>query len=181
LYVSPIHVAQVQQLLRERGHYSGAIDGSWGPATAKAANEFRQAEGLEANEGLDIGLLRALNEESATVTDAPAAMKSRTAGVPLQAGKVAIRALQRQLAQKGQEPGAVDGVWGENTRQAVREFQKDKSLEPTGTLTLPTLAALGIDVAGKKRAGTQFESEPQKDASSIKNEDPDAVATREEK
>jgi peptidoglycan hydrolase-like protein with peptidoglycan-binding domain len=69
-------------------------------------------------------------------------------GVPLLAGPVAIRALQRELSKSGNEAGAVDGIWGENTREAVRQFQKEHNLERTGTLTLPTLAALGIKVAG---------------------------------
>jgi len=106
-----------------------------------------------------------------------AAAVSRKEGVPLQAGPVAIRALQRELAQKGHEAGAVDGMWGENTRQALRDFQKDKDLEPTGTLTLPTLSALGIEVASKQ-AEKDFDAKSRSDAESMKNEDPDAVVTR---
>jgi peptidoglycan hydrolase-like protein with peptidoglycan-binding domain len=150
IYVSPTHVAHIQHLLREQGHYSGAIDGTWGTETARAANRFRQAQGLEASDGLDIALLRALNQRGTAVPDPAPQVIARAEGVPLQAGPVAIRALQRELAQKGHEAGAVDGVWGENTRQAVRSFQKDHNLEPTGTLTLPTLAALGIKMAGER-------------------------------
>jgi peptidoglycan hydrolase-like protein with peptidoglycan-binding domain len=98
--------------------------------------------------------------------------------VPLQAGPVAIRALQRELAQKGHEAGAVDGVWGENTRQALREFQKDKDLEPTGTLTLPTLSALGIEVASKQTE-KDFDAQSRTDKASAPKEDPDSVATQE--
>jgi len=79
---------------------------------------------------------------------------SRDSGVPLLAGPVALRALQRELAKDGQEAGAVDGVWGENTRQAVREFQKEHDLERTGTLTLPTLAALGINLTGEREVAS---------------------------
>jgi peptidoglycan hydrolase-like protein with peptidoglycan-binding domain len=150
IYVSPVHIAQLQHLLHEQNLYSGAIDGAWGPQTARAANKFREAHGLEASEGLDIALLRALNREGATVPKLAAAATLRTAGVPLHAGPVAIRALQRELSQNGHEAGAVDGVWGENTRQALRSFQQAHELESTGTLTLPTLAALGIDIANKK-------------------------------
>lgn len=150
IFVSPLHVAQIQHLLHEQNLYSGAIDGAWGPQTARAANKFREAQGLEASEGLDIALLRALNRQGATVPKLAAAATLRTEGVPLHAGPVAIRALQRELSQNGHEAGAVDGVWGENTRQALRSFQHEHSLEPTGTLTLPTLAALGIDIASKK-------------------------------
>jgi peptidoglycan hydrolase-like protein with peptidoglycan-binding domain len=160
LFVSPVHVAQVQHLLKAAGFYNGAIDGSWGPATARAADKFRSEHGLEANAGLDIALLRAMNRERAAVPKLPEAAMLRTAGVPLHAGTEAIRALQRELSKKGHEAGGVDGVWGENTRQALREFQRQHDLETTGTLTLPTLAALGIDIAsepGKKALSAQDE------------------------
>lgn len=136
-------------LLQEQGLYKGAIDGSWGEQTAQAANEFRQKHGLEASPGLDIALLRALNQQHSPVPKLTAAATLRKDGVPLYAGPTAIRALQRELSRDGRDVGAVDGVWGENTRQALRSYQTAHSLEPTGTLTLPTLAALGIDIANE--------------------------------
>jgi peptidoglycan hydrolase-like protein with peptidoglycan-binding domain len=147
IFVSPVHVAQIQYVLREQGIYKGAIDGAWGPETARAANKFREANGLEASPGLDIALLRTLNQQRSAVPKLVAAATLRKDGVPLYAGPVAIRALQRELSRDGHDAGAVDGVWGENTRQALRSYQKEHSLEQTGTLTLPTLAALGIEIA----------------------------------
>ncbi len=38
---------KVQQKLKERGHYSGAVDGAFGPATKTAIEAFQQAEGLK--------------------------------------------------------------------------------------------------------------------------------------
>jgi peptidoglycan hydrolase-like protein with peptidoglycan-binding domain len=157
LFVSPVHVAQVQHLLKTEGLYSGRIDGSWGPATARAADKFRRDHGLEVNAGMDIALLRALNQQRSAVPKLPEAATLRSTGVPLHAGTEAVRALQRELSKKGHEAGTVDGVWGENTRQALREFQRDHELETTGTLTLPTLAALGIDIASKKALSAQDE------------------------
>jgi peptidoglycan hydrolase-like protein with peptidoglycan-binding domain len=150
IFVSPVHVAQIQHVLREQGMYQGTIDGSWGPQTARAANKFREEHGLEASPGLDIALLRALNQQHTAVPKLVAAATLRTDGVPLHAGPTAIRALQRELSRDGHDAGAVDGVWGENTRQALRSYQQSHSLEPTGTLTLPTLAALGIELAGQR-------------------------------
>ena len=147
IFVSPVHVAQIQHLLQEQGMYQGAIDGAWGADTARAANEFRQKHGLEASSGLDIALLRVLNQQHSPVPKLVAAATLRKDGVPLFAGPTAIRALQRELSRDGRDVGAVDGVWGENTRQALRSYQTAHSLELTGTLTLPTLAALGIDIA----------------------------------
>ncbi len=147
IFVSPVHVAQIQHVLREHGMYKGAIDGAWGAETARAANDFRKEHGLEASPGLDIALLRSLNQQRSQVPKLVAAATLRTDGVPLHAGPTAIRALQRELSRDGHDAGPVDGVWGENTRQALRSYQTAHSLEPTGTLTLPTLAALGIEIA----------------------------------
>jgi peptidoglycan hydrolase-like protein with peptidoglycan-binding domain len=178
LYVSPVHIAQIQHLLREHGDYEGQIDGAWGAETAAAANKFREEKGLEASEGLDVALLRALNQSPSDVPKLAPEATARTAGVPLQAGPAAIRALQRELGERGHEAGAIDGVWGENTRQAVRDFQREHDLESTGTLTLPTLAALGVNVTSQGSAGPQsqqgFES---RERPPTQEEDPDAVAT----
>jgi peptidoglycan hydrolase-like protein with peptidoglycan-binding domain len=152
IYVSPLHVAQIQHLLREQNLYSGAIDGVWGERTAAAANEYRQRNSLDANAGIDIALLRALNQPRVTVPRIAANAMSRRLGVPLQAGPSSVRALQRELSQRGFEAGDIDGAWGDNTRQALRDFQRTHQLETTGTLTLPTLAALGIDIANSPQA-----------------------------
>jgi peptidoglycan hydrolase-like protein with peptidoglycan-binding domain len=157
IFISPVHVAQIQHLLREQGVYKGAIDGAWGAQTARAANEFRKAHGLEDSAGLDIGLLRTLNQQHSPVPKLVAAATLRTDGVPLHAGPTAIRALQRELSRDGHDAGAVDGVWGENTRQALRSYQQSHSLEPTGTLTLPTLAALGIEIANGRTISARDE------------------------
>lgn len=154
LYVSPVHVAQIQHVLQAQGFYAGRIDGTWGVNTARAADKYRAEHGLEASPGLDIALLRDLNQQTTSVPKVPVLATSRTRGVPLHAGAEAIRALQRELSQKGHEAGAVDGVWGENTRAALRNYQREHGLETTGTLTLPTLAALGIDVASKRSPRT---------------------------
>jgi peptidoglycan hydrolase-like protein with peptidoglycan-binding domain len=190
LYVSPVHIAQIQHLLRELGHYEGQIDGAWGGETAQAANKFREQKGLEASDALDLALLRALNQVRSDVPKLASAATGRSEGVALQAGPAAIRALQRELGARGHEAGAIDGVWGENTRQALREFQREHDLESTGTLTLPTLAVLGVPVS--PQAGASQSSTPgaqsqdsfealSRDAprQSEEDEDEDAVATAE--
>ncbi len=162
LFVSPTHVAQIQQLLKARGMYEGAIDGAWGDATAAAANKYRTSLGLPTDAGVDIALLQALNQQRTDVPELDAAISERTAGAPLYAGSDTLRAMQRELSASGHDAGAIDGKWGENTREALRSFQREHDLEATGTLTLPTLAALGIDIRhGEDR---EIESVAQPDA-----------------
>jgi peptidoglycan hydrolase-like protein with peptidoglycan-binding domain len=146
IYVSPVHVAQIQHLLHEQGYYDGQMDGVWGEGTAAAANKYRREHGLEATPALDISLLKAMNAENAPVPKLAPGATDRASGVPLMAGPTALRSLQKELSAQGIATGNIDGAWGEDTKRGVKEFQRKHDLEQTGTLTLPTLAALGIDV-----------------------------------
>jgi hypothetical protein len=56
----------------------------------------------------------------------------------------AMQAVQGQLAQRGYDPGPVDGLWGKRTRDALLAFQRKAGLEATGTLDSITLDELGI-------------------------------------
>lgn len=176
LYVSPAHVAQIQQLLKNRGVYNGAVDGVWGESTAGAANKFRTSAGLEAGQGIDIALLQALNQQREQLPNAAAQIAASASAVPLRAGPAALRSLQRELSAKGLDVGAVDGEWGDNTRAAVREYQRAHNLESTGTLTLPTLAALGMSI---KDSGQQASIESRQNAKASEQKQPAAVAESE--
>lgn len=46
-----------------------------------------------------------------------------------------VRAVQRELAQRGYEPGPVDGIFGVVTRAAVLAYQNDQGLALTGLVT----------------------------------------------
>ena len=52
--------------------------------------------------------------------------------------------LQNALKAKGYDVGPSDGVWGENTANALRNFQDKQGLSG-GQLNSQTLSALGID------------------------------------
>ena len=51
---------------------------------------------------------------------------------------------QETLRQKGHDPGPVDGLMGPRTIAAVKAFQKEHGLPPTGQLDALTLAKLGM-------------------------------------
>jgi peptidoglycan hydrolase-like protein with peptidoglycan-binding domain len=56
-----------------------------------------------------------------------------------------VRRVQERLVEFGHDPGTVDGVMGEKTRQALRSFQQTRGLEPTGEPDGRTLAELGAE------------------------------------
>ena len=51
---------------------------------------------------------------------------------------------QQQLANDGYYNGAIDGVPGPATRQAIANFQSDNNLPVTGHLNVPTRQSLGL-------------------------------------
>jgi peptidoglycan hydrolase-like protein with peptidoglycan-binding domain len=53
-----------------------------------------------------------------------------------------IAAVQRALNEQGYDPGPIDGVLGRQTSAAIREFEKDHLLLPTGQPSLRLLVAL---------------------------------------
>lgn len=63
-----------------------------------------------------------------------------------------VRSAQQRLADKGYNPGPADGVAGAQTRAALRKFQADEGLRPTGRLDQPTLAKL--DVGATQQLGS---------------------------
>lgn len=55
-----------------------------------------------------------------------------------------IIAIQKALKANGYDPGALDDVFGEQTKAALVKYQKDKNL-PQGNLNLETLKSLGVE------------------------------------
>ncbi len=55
-----------------------------------------------------------------------------------------VSAVQSQLAKLGYYRGAIDGVSGPQTQDAIARYQNDRRLSVTGTLTAATLQSLGI-------------------------------------
>lgn len=51
---------------------------------------------------------------------------------------------QQALDGLGYNPGPVDGMMGSSTRSAIREYQSDNGIEPTGKLDTATKESLGI-------------------------------------
>jgi hypothetical protein len=55
-----------------------------------------------------------------------------------------ISAAQSQLARQGYYHGAIDGVYGSQTRAALTRYQSDNGLQVTGSLTSATLQSLRL-------------------------------------
>jgi len=56
--------------------------------------------------------------------------------------------IEERLAQLGLEPGATDGNFDDDTRRAIRNFQRARDLAPTGYLSQDTVARMLSDLTG---------------------------------
>ena len=144
--VSPAAVQSVQERLRSAGAYSGAVDGVWGPDSVAALQQFQTSHQLQVTGqlnqatattlGLDLGALLG-TQQAASLPTMPPAENLRPSSV---------RALQSRLHSLGFYSGAVDGVWGRSSQNAVQQFQQGRGLQPNGQLSPATLSAMGLPV-----------------------------------
>ena len=58
-----------------------------------------------------------------------------------------VRLVQERLAERGYDPGPVDGMIGSATRAALASFQRAEGLADSGTINTETLDALGLSDA----------------------------------
>lgn len=57
----------------------------------------------------------------------------------------AVINLQSQLAARGYDPGPIDGVMGERTRQAIRAYQRDRQMPVDGQVSQALVASLAAN------------------------------------
>lgn len=63
---------------------------------------------------------------------------------PSQLSEKQVSEIQQALNQKGFDAGNVDGIWGDETRAALRNFQQKQGMSESSQLDSQTLAALGV-------------------------------------
>lgn len=69
-----------------------------------------------------------------------------------------IKKAQEALKNKGHDPGSMDGVMGQQTRQAIRAFQKANGLKESGVLDAETAEKLGVEKATASGASSKGSS-----------------------
>ena len=87
----------------------------------------------------------ALGKTTTTKPTSPSTSASLNKSGTLKKGSkgAAVTELQRLLTEKGYNTKGVDGVFGSNTDQAIRQFQKARGLAVDGIVGNATKKALG--------------------------------------
>lgn len=117
-------VASIQQQLADLGKYTGEIDGLVGPRTRDAIAEYQKENGLPVDGQATEELLDRIrfNRRIAEITE-PATADPR------------VKLVQSGLSELGYSPGPVDGILGDQTRDAIRLFERHRRLTESGVIS----------------------------------------------
>ena len=136
-------IRAIQQALDRLGLQTGPVDGVWGDRTVSAIGNLQRSRGMPASGELDAHTLAALGLLPTTADRAVNRRPGQPLG-PADLDPAAIRMIQQSLGQRGYLSGVADGLWGENTANALRAFQRAQGIEPLGEPDVYTLSALGL-------------------------------------
>lgn len=156
LSASPRLTRIVQNKLTEAGFPTHNVFGIWIRDIDNAARNFQKAKGLDITNSLDLQLIHTFGLTDTLTTPKPGKLPTDSVaqilsdsamlltGTPISISAFGIRQIQTSLQQRGFKEIAVDGKWSDAMSGALKKFQEAQKLEPTGTLNLRTLRALGF-------------------------------------
>jgi peptidoglycan hydrolase-like protein with peptidoglycan-binding domain len=138
-------VAEFQKLLYDL-EYEITVDGYFGPQTEKTVKKFQSDFGLNATgvvSPVDLGVME-------TEVNKPKVPDTKlTTGAYYKKGAIGevVLAIQKALNKNGANPLVdEDGVFGNQSVEAVKAFQKKKKVTVDGIVGPETLALLGVKV-----------------------------------
>jgi peptidoglycan hydrolase-like protein with peptidoglycan-binding domain len=138
-------VRAIQQELNRRRHGPLAVDGVVRPTMRAAIMAFEHEHNLPLTGEATQALLKRL------VLGPPTAPEiAGTPEVKSPHARAVIRQVQQLLAARGYRPGAVDGRLSGETVAAIRAFERDQRLAPTGRISADILVRLQDDAPGAK-------------------------------
>lgn len=139
-------VREVQAVLGDVGIYKGKVDGIFGDETKRAILEYQKAAGIIPDGEASYGLLGHIKSAFAVAQVNGGEAPSRSApGQPelIVLDPATVQEVQAGLREfYGTTDIVVDGIFGNQTRNALRRFQERFSLKATGELDSATLNKL---------------------------------------
>jgi peptidoglycan hydrolase-like protein with peptidoglycan-binding domain len=133
------YTVALQKSLTEAGYYKGDVDGVYGPATVDAVESLQQKHGLPTTGTVDKATEAALRADLEAKGGAAAAD-----------AVASTAAIQQTLKLAGYWDGPVDGEWTAALTEAVKAFQSDLGVKPTGEVDAATVAALEKAIAARQ-------------------------------
>lgn len=142
----------VQSELERRGYQPGAADGTPGLVTRAAVLAYEYDQGLPITADPSPEVLAHLRHGSsapgiAIGLDGPAAGKAAAGHA-----ETVIRAVQQSLRALGYLTAVADGQSGDETVRAIREFEMDAGMVPTGRISAPLVVRLSRQLNSKAKS-----------------------------
>lgn len=177
-------VRELQQALIDLGYLKYKADGIFGNKTENAVRSFQKAnklsvDGLAGKATRSLALSKSQSKSApATKTPAPAATPAPTAAPSSSSGSSSsslfgtyatirignrgdrVKTLQQSLITLGYLSGKADGIFGNQTRNAVKAFQKNNHLTADGLAGRKTLSAIVSALSGGGSSSGKTSSTP---------------------
>lgn len=130
-------VRAIQRELTARGYEPGPVDGILGIMTRAAILAYEQDSKLPLTANPSTGLL-----ERIILGDVGQASKAHKIP-PTENARLLARSVQESLARLGYVPGKADGIVHQNTARAIKAFERDHNLAPTGRISGRLVSEIG--------------------------------------
>jgi peptidoglycan hydrolase-like protein with peptidoglycan-binding domain len=148
-------VAALQQRLQKLGYFNTKATGYYGPITREAVMRYQQAQGLTPDGVVGPNTQAALGTSRSQAAEEPV---HPTWKVGDSGSKV--KEIQEKLAMAGY-PASTNGVFDEQTREAVQLFQQAKKLSVDGIVGKNTLAALSDNSSNQSTLPEEEQATPE--------------------
>ncbi|AFZ16343.1 peptidoglycan-binding domain-containing protein [Allocoleopsis franciscana] len=129
-------VMALQQRLQRLGYFNGPTTGYYGPLTKQAVLRYQRAKGLAADGVVGTSTKSALQGQRKQAVEEPSHPIWKIGDRDSKVGEI-----QKILADSGY-PSSTNGVFDQETQEAVRLFQQAKGLKVDGIVGKETLTAL---------------------------------------
>jgi murein L,D-transpeptidase YcbB/YkuD len=130
------YTTTLQTSLSAVGYYTDEVDGIYGAATVDAVETLQGAHDLPSTGTVDKATAEALHDDLAA-----------KGGATAQEELITTAAVQQTLKIAGFWDGPVDGDWSPELTAALKEFQSQLGVKPTGAVDAATVAALKQAIA----------------------------------
>ena len=160
------YTATLQESLALAGHYTEEVDGVYGPATVEAVRSLQESHGLPATGTVDTATAAALQSDLV-----------EQGGAAEQQSIATTAAVQQTLSLAGFWTGPVDGEWSPALTEALKAFQAELGVKPTGTVDAATIAALERAIAEADEPEATPTAPPSEDDGADDEVEPDDAET----
>ena len=130
----------LQLVLKNYGYYESKIDGQFGPASKSALKSYQKENGLISDGIIGKNTCSSFMDKQNVKRNPSTNLLVDT--IKIEKSTEDLKRTQQKLKELELYSGSIDGINGINTKNAIKEFQKNAGLTVDGVLGPVTLAAL---------------------------------------